>query len=122
MGAAKSELEQMQRLQQETIKSKERKVKAISELLITRSRPDSKVEVDETPRATGRIYLDRVAQEKINKDLETWTPPEPMLSLRDLKLSQTKPLAVDVALSGLTPSSTAGSQGSAGTSRLKVLQ
>ena len=73
-------------------------MKALSEPLVTRSRPESKMEVDETPRATGRIYLDRVAQEKINEGLETWTPPEPMLSLRDLSLSQTKhPVRPEVA-------------------------
>ena len=55
----------------------------------------------------------------MSEDLETWTPLEPKTSLRHLELSQIKQLAVDVALPGLTSSSIGGSQGSAGTSRLK---
>ena len=46
--------------------------------------------------------------------------------MRDLELSQIKPLAVDVdvdvALPGLTPTLTAGDHGSAGISRLRELQ
>ena len=118
----KSELEQRQRLQQDTAKSKERKLNTMSEPLVTRSRPESKMEVDETPNATGRFNVNRGAQEQLSDDLETGAPPEPTPPLRDLELSQSKPLAVDVVLPGLTPSSTGGSQGSARSSRLKELQ
>ena len=57
------------------------------------------MEVDETPRATGRFDLDRIAHVQISRD-------------RDMDLSGTnavleraesKPLAVDVALPGMTP-------------------
>ena len=48
-----SELEQMQRLQQKSAKSKERKMKTPSELLVKRSKPESMMEMDETPRLTG---------------------------------------------------------------------
>ena len=54
----------------------------------------------------------------MSEDLETKTPP----SLRDLELSRITPLMVDVALPGLTPGSTGGTQVSDGTSRLKELQ
>ena len=114
------ELVQLQRLQQDNEKSSKRKVKTSSELLMNRSKPEPKREVDENPRVTGHFNLDRKAQEQKSEDVEMWTLPEPTPSLRDLELSQTKPLAVDVALPGLTPSSTGGCQGSAGTSRLKV--
>ena len=85
-------------------KSKELKVKTPSEPLIMRLRLESKMEADETPRATGRFNLEGVAQEKMSEDLETWTLPEQTPSLKGVMLSQTKPLAVDVALPGLTPS------------------
>ena len=48
-----SELEQMQRLQQESAKSKERKMKTPSELLVKLSKPESMMEMDETPTSTG---------------------------------------------------------------------
>ena len=80
------------------------------------------MDVDETPRATGRFNLDQIAQEQMSEELETWTPPEPTPSLRDHELSQARLLAVDVVLTGLTPSSTGGTQGSQGASRLKELQ
>ena len=112
----------MQRLQKESEKSKERKVKTPSEPLMAQLRPESKMEVDKTPRKNVRFNLDRVAKEQMSEVVETWTPPEPTPSLRDLKLSRTKPLAVDVALHDLTPSSTGGSQISAGVSRPKKLE
>ena len=87
------------------------------DLLMTRPRLESKMEVDEVPRASGRFNLNRVAQEQRSEDLETWTPPEPTPSLRDLELSRIKPLMLDVALP-----LTGGSQVSAGTSRLKEAQ
>ena len=89
---------------------------------MARSRTKLKMEVDETPRASGRFNLDRVAQEQMSEYLETWNPPKPTPSSRGLEVSRFKPLAVDVALPGLTTSSTSGSQASAGTSRLKELQ
>ena len=92
----------------------ERKVKTLIEpLMAARSRPDSKMEVDETPRASGRFNLERIDQEQMSEDLERWTPPEPTLSLQDLKSGRMRPLMVDVALTGLTTSSTEGSQASA---------
>ena len=60
----KSELEEMQRLQQETEKSKERKVKKPRETLMLRSRLESKMAVDETPKTTGHFNHDRVTQER----------------------------------------------------------
>ena len=118
----KPELERLQRKQQETGSGKERRLRTPVEPLMTKSRPDSKMEVDEAPRASGRFNLDRVAQEQMSEDLEKWTPPEPTLSSRDLESVRIKPLTVEVALPGLTPSSTGGSQASAGKPRLKELQ
>ena len=79
------------------------------------------MEIDVTPRSGRRFNLDRVAQEQMNEGLDTWTPPEPARSLRDLDSGRIKPL-MDIALPGLTPSSTSGSQAGALTSRLKELQ
>ena len=110
----KPELERLQRKQQETGSGKERRLRTPVEPLMTKSRPDSKMEVDEAPRARGRFNLDRVAQEQMSEDLEKWTPPEPTLSSRDLESVRIKPLTVEVALPGLTTSSTGGSQASAG--------
>ena len=59
-----------------------------------RSRPDSRMEVDEAPRASGRFTLDSVAQEQMSKDLETWTPPESTPSLRDLESGRIRTLMV----------------------------
>ena len=67
--------EQILKLQQEAVKGRDRKAKSPSEPLVTRSRPDLKMEVDEVPRATGRFNFDCVAQEQISEDLVTWTPP-----------------------------------------------
>ena len=67
----------------------------LSEHLMARLRPGSKMEVDETPRVTGRFYLGRVAQEQMSEYLEIWTAPVTALPMRDLKLRRTKPLAVD---------------------------
>ena len=61
----RSELEQVQKLQQETTKYKERKAKTPSEPMVTHSRQELKMEVDELPRATGPFNLDRVAQKQI---------------------------------------------------------
>ena len=109
----KSEIERLQRKQQE--------LASRTELLMTRSTPDSGMEVDETSRSGGRFNLDHVAQEQMNEGLNTWTPPEAVSSLRVLESGRIKPL-MDIALPGLTPSSTSGSQAGAGTPRLKELQ
>ena len=109
----KSELERLQRRQRQR-----RKARKPIEPLMARSRPDLKMEVDEVPRASFRCNLDRVAQEQMSEDLETWTPPEPTLPLRDLESGRIRPLMVDVALPALTSSSTGGNQVSARTSRL----
>ena len=88
----------------------------MTEPAVTRSRPESRMEVDEAPRSSGRFNLDRVAQEHMNEGLETWTPPEPAPSMRNLEAGRNRPLP------GLTPSSTSGSQTGTETSRLKKLQ
>ena len=75
----------------ECASAKERRTKTSIEPLIPRSRPDSKMEVDETPRVSGRFNLDRIAQEQMSEDLDTWTPPEPVPSLRDLESGRIKP-------------------------------
>ena len=82
-----------------------------------RSRPDSRMEVYEVPKSSGRFNMDGVAQEHMNEGLDTWTPPEPVPSLSNLESSPIRPL-MDIALPGLTPSSTSGSQTGMGTSRL----
>ena len=79
------------------------------------------MEVDDAPRSSGRFDLDRVAQEHMNEGLEAWTPPEPVPSMRILEASRIRPL-MDIALPGLTSSSTSGSQSGTGTSRLRELQ
>ena len=66
--------------------------------MMARIRPESKMEVEEVSRASN--CFDRVTQEQMSEDLETWTP-HPVL--RDLELSRIKPLMGDVALPGLTP-------------------
>ena len=71
---------------------KERKLRTPIEPLMAKSRPESKIEVDEVPRASDRFNFDRLAQEQMNEDLETCTPPEPTLSLRDLELNRNRPL------------------------------
>ena len=117
----KSEVERLQRKQQELASGTERKVKTLTESLMTRSRPDFRMEVDETFRSAGRFNLDRVAQEQMNEGLNTWMPPKPVPSSRDLESGRIKTL-MDIKLLGLSPRSTSGSQAGAGTSRLKELQ
>ena len=79
------------------------------------------MEVDEAPRSSGRFDLDREAQVHVNEGLEAWTPPEPVPSTRNLEANRIRPL-MDIALPGLTFSSTSGSQSRTGTSRLRELQ
>ena len=60
------------------------------------------MEVDKDPRASGRITLDRVAQEHMNEGLKAWTPPEPVPSLRNLETNPVR-LLMEISLPGLTP-------------------
>ena len=69
----KSEFDGLQRRQPEVVRSKDRKARTPIEPLMARSRPESKMEVDEVPNASGRSNLDRVAQEQMSKNLETGT-------------------------------------------------
>ena len=117
----KSEIERLQRRQQEVASGKERKMKTTTEPLTTRSRQESRMELDEAPRSSGRFNLDRVAQEHMNEGLDTWMPSEPVPSSRNQESGRIRPL-MDIALPGLTPSSTSGSKAGAATSRLKQLQ
>ena len=79
------------------------------------------MEVDEAPRSSGRFDLDREAQEHVNEGLEAWTPPEPVSSTRNPEANRIRP-PMDIALPGLTFSSTSGSQSRTVTSRLRELQ
>ena len=60
-------------------------------------------------------------KEHMNEGLEAWTPPEPVLPVSNPEANRVRPL-MDIALSGLTSSSTSGSQSWSGTSRLRELQ
>ena len=64
----KSELERIQRRQRELDQQKQKETRT-SERAVASSRPESRMEVDETPRLKGRFNLDRAAQEHIN---EAW--------------------------------------------------
>ena len=108
-----SEKERLQRRQQAVASGKKKK-RTPTEPVVTRSRPGSRMEVDEAHRSSGRFNLDRVAQEHMNEGLEAWTPPEPVSSMRNLEANRIRPL-MDIALPGLTFSST-------GTSGLRELQ
>ena len=114
----KSEIEKVQRRQREFPKQKERKMRT-TEPAATGSRPESRKEVDEVPRSSGRYNLDRVAQENMNEGLEVWIPPEPVPSVRGLDTQPIRPL-MKIALPGYTSSSTPSSnQIGTGSSRLK---
>ena len=117
----KAEIERLQRRPQEVASGKERKKKTTTEPLTARSRPESRMGVDEAPRSSARFNLDRVAQEHMNEGMDTWMPSEPVPSLRNLESGRIRPL-MDIALPGLTPRSVSCSQTGAGTSRLKELQ
>ena len=56
----KSEIERLQRRQQVFANSKERKKKTMTEPVVTRSRTESRMEVDEAPRSSSRFIMDRV--------------------------------------------------------------
>ena len=113
-----SEIERLQRRQHEVASGKERKMKTTNEPLTTRSRQESRMEVDDAPKSSGCFNLDRVTQEHMNERLDTWMPSEPVPSLRNQESGRIRP-QMDIVLPGLTPSSTSGSQAGAETSRLK---
>ena len=117
----KSELEWQQRKQQGFASGRERKMKTSIEPLMARSRSNSGMEVYKAPRSDGRSNLDCVAPEQMIDGLDTLTPPEPVPFLRNLETGRIKP-RMDIALPGLTTSSTKCSQAGAVTSRLKELQ
>ena len=116
----RSEIEKKQRRQEDFAKKKENK-KTTTEPAVARLRPESRMEVDEALRAIGRFNVDHVAQEPMNEGLEAWTSPEPVPYMRNLETNPIRPL-MKIALPGLTPSSTRGSQIGRGTSRLMELQ
>ena len=112
----KSELERVQQRQRELDVQKGPK-----ERVVTASRPESRMEVDEAPRSRGRFNLDCAAGEHMSEGLKVWIPTESTSSLRGLETQPIRPL-MDVALPGYTPSSTpSGSQVSGSSSRLKEL-
>ena len=114
----KSEMEIIQQRQRELDMQKRARPK---ERVVTSSRPESRMEVDEAPRARGRFILDRAAREHVSEGLEVWIPTESTSSLRGLETQPIRPL-MDCALPGYTPTSTpSGSQVSGSSSRLKEL-
>ena len=116
----RSEIKKTQRRQEEFAKQKEKK-KTTTEPAVPRLRPESRMEVDEPPKASGRFNLDRVAQKHMNEVLESWTTTEPVPSMRNLETNPIRPL-MEIAQPGFTPSSTSGSQAGTGASRLRELQ
>ena len=79
------------------VASGKEKKKTTTEPVVTRSRPESTMKVDEAPRSSGRFTLERVAQEQMNEVLEAWTPPEPVPSVRNLEANRVR-LLMDIAL------------------------
>ena len=80
----KTEIERLERRQQAFASGREKKRTTI-ESAVTRSRPESRMEVDEKPRSSGRFNLGRLAQEHMNEGPKTCTPPEPVPSRRNLE-------------------------------------
>ena len=114
----KSELERIEQRQRELDAQKGFRPK---ERVVTSSRPESRMEVDEVPRARARFNLDREAREHMSEGLEVWIPNDATSSLRSLETQPVRPL-MDVVLPGYTPTSTSSdSQVSGGSSRLKEL-
>ena len=114
----KSEMERIQQRQRELDMQKGAEPK---ERVVTGSRPESRMEVDETARSRGRFNLDRAAREHVSEGLEVWIPTESTSSLRGLETQPIRAL-MDVALPGYTPSSTpSGSQVNGSSSRLKEI-
>ena len=87
----RSEIEKIQRRQEEFAKKEEKK-KTTTEPAVARSRPESRMEIEDAPRASGRFNLDRVAQEHMKEGLEAWIPPEPVPSMSNLETSPDRPL------------------------------
>ena len=117
----KSEIEKIQRRQGEFARQKEKGTRTAVQATAG-SRPESRMEVDEVPRSSGRFNLDRAAQEHMNEELEVWIRPEPVSSVRGLEAQPIRSL-MEVTLPGYTPSSTPGSRQISGSStRLKELQ
>ena len=103
----KSELERIEQRQRELDAQKGARS---NERVVTSSRPESRMEVDEAPRARGRFNLDREAREHMSEGLEVWIPNDVTPSLRNLETQPVRPL-MDVVLPGYTPTSTSsGSQ------------
>ena len=114
----KSELERIEQRQRELDAQKGARS---NERVVTSSRPESRMEVDEAPRARGRFNLDREAREHMSEGLEVWIPNDVTPSLRNLETQPVRPL-MDVVLPGYSPTSTSsGSQVSGASSRLKEL-
>ena len=91
----KSEKEKIQRRQREFPRQKEKGTRT-AEQATAGLRPESRMEVDEVPRSSGRFNLDRAAQEHMNEGLELWIPPEPVSSVRSTPIppfSATGPLS-----------------------------
>ena len=117
-----AEREQEHRLQESVancnqIKSEieQQKRRSTTEPAVARSRPESRMEVDEVlGQAVPSTWT-------LNEGLEAWTTPEPVPSLRNLETNPVRPL-MEISLPGLTPSSTSGSQTGTGTSRLRELR
>ena len=70
----KSEMEKIQRRQRELARQKEKRTRT-TEPAATASRPESRMEVDEVPRPSGRFNLDWAALEHMKEGLEVWIPP-----------------------------------------------
>ena len=79
----KSEMEKLQRRQRELARQKEKRTRT-RKPATTASRPESRMEVDEAPRPSGRFNLDRAAQEHMNEGLEVSIPPETLPSVHSL--------------------------------------
>ena len=117
----KSEMETLQRRQRELERQKEKRTRT-REPAAAASRPESRMQVDEAPRSSGRLNLDRAAQEHMNEGLEMWIPPEPLPSVNSLDAQLVRPL-MKAKLPGYTSSSTtSSSQAGSGSSCLKALQ
>ena len=69
----KSEMERIEQRQRELDAQKGARPK---ERVVTSSRPESRMEVDEAPRSRGRFNLDREAREHMSEGLEVWIPNE----------------------------------------------
>ena len=95
----KSELERIQQRQRELDMQKGARPK---ERMVTGSRAESRMEVDEAPRTKGRFNLDHAAREHMNEGFEVWIPTESTSSLRGLETQPIRPL-MDVALPMYTP-------------------